>query len=125
MGGWVGGAGGAMVGRRWARHVLEAAEPAGGGGGIAKRAEAEGNVHAFGDERLPLIVDQQHDPQLWVTPEKIIEPRNDRMLGEAGGGRYAQDAAQFSGAARREVGFVERGEDRFHAREVLGARFGQ
>jgi enoyl-CoA hydratase/carnithine racemase len=33
------------------------------------------------------------------------------MLGEAGGGRYAQDAAQFSGAARRELGFVECGED--------------
>ena len=114
-----------QVGRRCDQHAFDAAEPARGSRGIAKRAEAEGNVHAFGDERLPLIVDQQHDPQLWVTPQKITEPRNDRMLGEAGGGRYTQDAAKFSGAARREVGFVERGKDRFHAREVLGACFGQ
>src|SRR5205814_7406706 len=47
------------------------------------------------------------------------------MLGEARGGCDAQDASQFSGTARRVLCFVEDGECRFHAPEVLGACFGQ
>src|SRR6266480_2101786 len=47
------------------------------------------------------------------------------MLGEARGGCDAQDASQFSGTARRVLCFVEDGERRFHAPEVLGACFGQ
>src|SRR6266850_818767 len=118
-------AGAAQVSRRRDQHARDAAQPARGGVRIGERTETESDVHPLRDQRLALIVDEQHDAQLRVALEELVEPRDQPMHGKARRGSDSHDAAQLSGAARRVIGLLQRRQRRLDARQVLGAGFGQ
>jgi len=57
--------------------------------------------------------------------QELGQAGNDFADAERDGNGDAQDASQFPGSARRVIGLLERGQERFDPREIVRARFRQ
>jgi hypothetical protein len=95
------------------------------GGGTGDVSDADRHVDRVGDEVLTLVTQHEVDSQIWVLREKRVEARDDLPKREGQGSRDAQDAPEASGTPGEVVRLVQRGEDRLHAREILGSRVRQ
>ena len=74
---------------------------------------------------MPIIIEDEFDPQTGVLIGETRQTRHDATYCEAGGGGDAQEAAQLTGPASGVIGLFEGRQDGLNTRQIVGACLGK